>query len=187
MGHAEERALEEKRNPVERTFVHRGQRLEVLIDRIRSGPKTHAWEIVLHPGAVAILPIDAQGNLILVRQWRRAAEQILIELPAGTLEQGEAPLVCAKREIQEETGFAAEHWHPCGGMFSAPGFCNEYIHFFIATGLKPSPLPADDDEAIDVVKMDLDTAMQAIKNNMICDAKTIAGILRYAAWREGSS
>ena len=109
-----------------------------------------AHEIVKHPGAVAILPIDKEGNLILIRQWRRATEEILIEIPAGTLEPPEPPDKCAIRELQEEVGFKPQTLIPLGGFFTSPGFCNEFVHLFLAQDLEISHLRADDTDGIDI-------------------------------------
>ncbi len=142
----------------------------------------HQWDTIIHPGAVAIIPVTKDGNLLLIQQWRRAVEKIIYEIPAGTLDKGEAPLICAQRELQEETGFKATTLTPLGGFYSAPGFCTEYLHLFVASGLSPSPLAGDDHEAIDVLEVPLKNALEMIDSNVIDDAKTITGILRYERW-----
>jgi ADP-ribose pyrophosphatase len=174
-------AQEEKSAPITRQWVHKGRVISLRTDTLqKEGEKEKKWDIVIHPGAVVILPITKEGHLLLVKQWRRAAEKILIELPAGTLEEGEPPLECAKRELQEETGFRAEKWTALGGFFSAPGFCNEYLHLYLALDLTESYLEPDETEAIDLLSVDIKTALKMIEQNEICDAKTILGILRYA-------
>ena len=142
----------------------------------------HNWDLIIHPGAVALIPINSKGNLLLIQQWRRALQKIIYEIPAGTLHDLEPPLECAARELQEEIGFKANTLIPFGGFYSAPGFCNEYIHLFIAKNLEESPLPPDLHEAIDVVEMTLDQALELIDNNQIQDAKTICALLRYQRW-----
>ncbi|NGX37274.1 MAG: ADP-ribose pyrophosphatase [Chlamydiae bacterium] len=139
----------------------------------------HDWDIILHPGAVALIPVNEKGNLLLIQQWRRAIGKIIYELPAGTLDKEEPPLECAQRELQEETGYKANTLIPLQGFYSAPGFCTEYIHLFIAKDLTESSLPGDIHEAIDVVEVSLEKALTLIDNNEIQDAKTICGILRY--------
>jgi ADP-ribose pyrophosphatase len=180
---SEKQAALEKSAHVQSKLVHKGFIFNLRVDtfQIDGGPVRN-WDIILHPGAVCLLPIDAQGHLILIKQWRRAVEKIVIELPAGTLEKDEPPTICAQRELQEETGFKAQELISLGGFYSAPGFCTEYLHFFLARDLIPSPLPADDSEAIDVITLSLDEALKMIDNGTICDVKTIAGVLRYQRW-----
>ena len=136
----------------------------------------------MHPGAVAIVPINEQGNLLLVKQWRRAANRITLELPAGTLEENEPPLECAQRELQEEIGYKADTFISLGGFYSSPGFCTEYIHLFIAETLSESSLLPDDHEAIDVVEISLIDALKLIDSHQMNDSKTIIGILQYDRW-----
>ena len=140
---------------------------------------TRLRESVEHPGAVVILPLISDDEILLIKQYRHPIKQILIELPAGLLEKGETPEKRAMKELQEETGYSAQELIPFGGMFSAPGFCSEYLHFFLAKHLSPAPLSPDADEAIDLVPMHLHKALELIDNDTICDAKTIAGILKY--------
>lgn len=139
----------------------------------------HNWDVIHHRGAVALLPITEKGSLLLIQQWRRPIGEIIYEIPAGTLDEGEDPKECAQRELQEEIGMKAATLLPFGGIYSAPGFCTEYIHFFIAKKLSESSLPKDIHEAIDVVEMSLDEALSKIDSGEIDDAKTICAILRY--------
>ena len=179
---AESQAETENRAHVEQTWVYQGRfirvRKEILYIK-ESAPRV--WESIIHPGAVGILPIDARGNLILVEQWRRAVEKILIEIPAGGIEPGEEPLACAQRELQEEVGYKADNLIPIGGCYAAPGMSTEYVHLFIAKDLEESYLEADEYEAIDLRIVSLPEALSWIEEGIICDAKTIVGILRYAA------
>lgn len=172
----------ERENLVDSRWVYRGRIINLRLDTYQLDHKTKIAEIIQHPGAVAIVPIDPKGRLLLVQQWRRAAGEIMIEIPAGTLEEKEQPDACAFRELQEETGFAAKTLIPLGGFFSAPGFCSEYLHLFLAKDLYPSPLPPDDDEMIDLLPVTLPEAIRLIEENKIRDVKTIAGILRYQLW-----
>src|SRR5215210_334931 len=134
-------------------------------------------EIVLHPGAVALVVVDDSGRLVLVRQYRRAADRVLLEIPAGTREAGEDPLDCAMREVREETGYEAATVQSLGGFYSAPGFCTEYLDCYLMTDLKENPSAGDEDENIEVDRLTLDEAIEAIKSGDICDAKTICGIM----------
>lgn len=137
-------------------------------------------EIVRHPGAVAVVPIDEDGNVILVSQYRTAADHVLIEIPAGTLNPGEDPVDCARRELQEEIGYIPRFLMPMGAFFAAPGYTTEQIHLFMATNLEYSPLPADHDEFIEVSRMPLRDALEQAQNGMLHDGKSIIGILRVA-------
>lgn len=162
-------------------WPYKGKVISVRSDQLQyETGATDQRDIVIHPGAVAILPINEKGNLLLIEQWRRPVDQIILELPAGILEKGEDPASCAQRELQEEIGYRANQLTSMGGIFTTPGFCNEYIHLFLATELIESALPPDEDEAIDLVEISLKEALQLIENYRIQDAKTICGILTYA-------
>ena len=177
---SEARARLEKEAQVERQKLHEGRIITLAQDQIQyEDGQEKTYDIILHPGAVAMIPINAEGKIILVKQWRRAARQILLELPAGTLEVEEDPIECAQRELQEEIGFEARDISSLGGFFTAPGFCNEYIYLYLAQDLHPNPLIGDDSEEIDTVALTLKEAMEKIDQSEIVDAKTIAGIYRY--------
>ena len=173
----------EKTSPIQQQEIYRGKTIGLLSDTLlRQDGSLMKWDIVTHPGAVVLIPITSTNEIIFVKQWRRAVGKPLIELPAGTLELGEPPAVCAGRELQEETGFRAKEIIPLGGFYSAPGFCTEYLHLFLARDLIPDPLPPDEDEAIDLLFLSLEAAEEMIESGEICDAKTLAGIHRYVKW-----
>ena len=174
---------QELKSLVDSRWAYQGRVIQLKLNTYQLEGRTKIAEIIHHPGAVVIVPVDEKGRVHLVQQWRRAAQEILIELPAGTLEKGELPEDCAKRELQEEAGFAAKKITSLGGFFNAPGFCNEYLHLFAAEDLYPSPLPPDDDEQIDLLPTPLSVAMRMIEENKIRDAKTIAGLFRYQLWK----
>jgi ADP-ribose diphosphatase len=182
-GRSEDQRDREAKSLVDSRWAYRGRIVNLRLDTYQLGAKARVAEIIHHPGAVVIVPIDAEGRLLLVRQWRRAAKEIMIELPAGTLEKSESPLFTAERELQEETGYGAKTMTPLGGFFSAPGFCDEYLHLFAAENLYPSPLPQDDDEGIDLLRAPLAEVLRMIQENQIRDAKTIAGIFKYQLWK----
>ena len=140
-------------------------------------------EIVVHPGAVAMVVVDDEDRLILVRQYRRAADRVLLEIPAGTREPGEDPEQCALREVREETGYEAGKVESLGGFYSAPGFCTEYLYCYLLTDLRESPGAFDDDENIEVERLTVDEALEAIRSGEICDAKSICGILMWHVMR----
>jgi ADP-ribose pyrophosphatase len=144
--------------------------------RLPDGRETRL-EIVEHIGSVVILPVDDQNNLLFVRQYRHATGLDLLELPAGTLDEGEAAEACAHREVREETGMAAGKLQHLGGFFLAPGYSTEYMHVYIATGLYPDPLEADADEFLTVERIPIHTAITMARHAEIPDAKSLAAIL----------
>ncbi len=163
--------------------IHQGRTISVRRDSLKKpNGQVKTWDIVVHPGAVLLIPVTEKKEIILVKQWRRPIEKRILELPAGTLESDEAPEICAQRELQEETGFRSNRMIPLGGFYSAPGYSSEYLHLFLALDLKPDPLPGDDDEGIDLLFVSLKQAEEMIASNEICDSKTIAGIHRYVRW-----
>ena len=138
-------------------------------------------EVVHHKGAAAIVPVDAQGNVTLVRQHRVVIGQITLEIPAGKLDfAGEDPLACAHRELSEETGLLAERMEPLCPMITTPGYCTEEISLYLATGLSQGATHPDADEFVSVVRMPLAQAVARVMQGEICDAKTALGLLM--AW-----
>jgi ADP-ribose pyrophosphatase len=137
-------------------------------------------EIIRHPGAVALIALDNQGHVLLVRQFRSAAAQIMSEIPAGVLNLGEDPMTAAIRELQEETGFKPGKIESLGGLYTAPGYTTEFIHLFVATQLIAAPLPQDEDEFIELDHVTLADALAMIDRGEIQDAKTIVALLKFA-------
>ena len=137
----------------------------------------HEREIVEHPGAVAIVAIDREGMLTLVRQRREAVRTELVELPAGTLEEGEAPLACARRELKEETGLTGGTWRQVAAFYTTPGFCRERMHLFFAEELERGDASPESDEELEVVRWA--RAEIAARVAEIEDAKTLVGLLLY--------
>jgi ADP-ribose pyrophosphatase len=134
-------------------------------------------EIIHTPGAVVIVPLTDDGRVRLVRQYRSAAGEFLLELPAGTLEPGESPAAAAPRELAEETGDRAAHWERLAGFYTIPGICNEYLHLFLATGLTPGETNREADEFMEVVTLPLEEALAMVRAGTINDAKTMIGLL----------
>lgn len=134
-------------------------------------------EIVRHPGAVAMVPLLADGTVVLVRQYRHAAQQVLLEIPAGTLEPDEDPAQAAARELQEETGYWPGQLERLAGEYTAPGYTTELIHLYLATDLVESRLAADDDEFLEVVRLPFDEALRRVESGAIQDGKTMIGLL----------
>ncbi|MFA7249029.1 MAG: NUDIX hydrolase [Dehalococcoidia bacterium] len=136
--------------------------------------------VVEHPGAVALVVLDEAGRWLLVRQYRHPARRNLLEIPAGTREDGEDPERTAAREVREETGFAAGRLERIGGAWMAPGFSGEFITFYLATDLRPDPLPQDHDEYIEEPEwLTLDEVYDALDAGRIEDAKTMAAVTLY--------
>jgi len=135
--------------------------------------------IILHPGAVVVLPILPDGRIVLIRQHRVAVDENLIELPAGTMEAGEEPIVTARRELMEETGYRANELMPVLRFYTSPGFVREEMRLFKATGLVAGPTAMEDDEKIEPLLVSLSQAMNMIQSGEIRDAKTIVGLLWY--------
>jgi ADP-ribose pyrophosphatase len=153
-----------------------GRRIRVRVDEVeRSDGHRTTREIVEHPGAVAILAWDGE-RLAMVRQWRHATGEILLEIPAGTLEPEEPPLVTAERELAEEVGLAAHRWHAGPQFYTAPGFCDELMHLYLATGLSEASAEADADEVLEPAWLSLADALAAIDDGRIRDAKTMVGV-----------
>ena len=138
----------------------------------------YVHETIEHPGAVVVLPLSSEGNIVCVSQYRRSMKAVVLELPAGTLEKDEPPLECAKREIQEEIGLAARELIALGTLVPAPGFCNEVQHLFVARDLYPQTAEQDEDEEISVVTMTVHEFEQGVSSGAINDAKTIALFFR---------
>ena len=144
--------------------------------RLPDGRPT-TFDIVQHPGAVTLVPLDDSGNILFVRQYRLGADQELLELPAGTLKPQEDPLVCAAREVREETGLAARDLLKLGEFYMAPGYSTEHMYVYLATGLYPSPLPGDEDEFIQVEPVPISEAYRRADQGQIQDGKSLAALL----------
>jgi ADP-ribose pyrophosphatase len=165
---------------INRRTVHLGRVIEVQVDdvEVRDGLNVRR-DVVRHPGAVVMLAIDSEERILWIRQHRWAAGKELLELPAGTLEREEAPEACARRELAEETGFAAANWQALGGFYSAPGFCDEYLHAFLATDLTPEHADGDEDEDITLVPLSMDETMARIEAGEVEDSKSLSTLMLY--------
>ena len=158
--------------------VYQGRAITLRRDDLRTPDgRTVKYDVIDHHGSVVLVPIDDQGRIYFVRQYRHAAEQEILELPAGTLEPGEAPEACAAREIREETGMAAENIKEIGSFYLAPGYSTEFMHVYLATGLSHNPLEADADEFLQVETLTLAEAMKQIEGGHLPDAKSLAALL----------
>jgi len=171
---------------VERRLIHRGRYLEFRVDTIeRADGSRGTRDVVGHPGAIAVLALDDQGRLLLVRQWRIPAERAMLEIPAGTLDVHdgvtEDPDVAARRELEEETGSRAGSWRKLAEFWTAPGFASELMHLYLATGLTSATgddrLAPDEDERLELSRVTVDEALALVDRGEISDAKTILGVL----------
>jgi len=160
----------------ERIYTGRIVTLRVDTVRLDTGYETKR-EVVEHPGSVVIVPIDEQGRVFLVRQYRLPVEREVLEIPAGTREPGEDAETCAQRELQEEIGFCASELVRLGEVFATPGYSTERFSLFLATSLSPSHRDAEADEQIQVVPLPLSEVLRRIEAGEIQDGKTILGVL----------
>lgn len=166
-----------------------GRLINVDIDRVRTPAGTELeLEMIRHPGAAAVLPLlsgeDASDpTVLLIRQFRYAGGGTLWEIPAGVLEPGEEPVVCARRELREETGAEAEQIEHLTTILTTPGFTDEAIHLFLATGIRPGMANPNPDELIETVTLPLSRALEMIRDGEIRDGKTIVALLYVAGFR----
>jgi len=162
---------------IDQETVYQGRVFNVRRERIRTPRGAIVpLDIVEHRGAVTMIPVDQDGQILFVRQYRHPAGKFLLELPAGVMETDEAPEISAHREVREETGMAAEKLIKVGEFFLAPGYSTEYMHVFLATGLYPAPLPGDADEILSLVKVPIQEAYRMALDGEIQDAKSLAAL-----------
>lgn len=171
-------SFEEKTISVQRLYEGRIISLRQDTVSMPSG-KVAKREIVEHQGAVCVVPITDEGNIVFVRQFRKPAEDALLELPAGGLEKDEAPIDCAQRELMEECGVRAQTLSPLFECFLAPGYSTELMYGFLGEGLSDDKAEADEDENVVVEEYSLDEALALLDAGKIRDAKTICGLLAY--------
>lgn len=166
-----------------RRAIHKGRVLDIGVERVRlpSGVETDL-EMIRHPGAAAIVPLTDRGEILMLHQFRHAAGGMLWEVPAGTLAPGEAPLACAHRELEEETGMSASEMLDLGYILPAPGYTDERIHLFVARGLAPATQKLDVDEVItEVRRVPVAEVLRSIAAAELIDAKSVVAICRAQA------
>jgi len=156
--------------------IYNGRVFDLTLDSIREDGHEYTREIVHHKGSAVIMPVFDDRTIALVRQYRHAAGKYLLELPAGTLNEGEDPLIGARRELEEEIGVVAENIEKLCEFYVSPGFLTEKMHLFAAYGLTETAQNLDDDEFIEIEKYSLPELTAMIADGRIQDAKTIIGI-----------
>jgi ADP-ribose pyrophosphatase len=171
-------------------LLFHGPRVDFILRPVvqRSG-QVRQREVVLHPGAVIILPILGDGRIVMIRNRRHTVHETLLELPAGTLERDAAgitedPRACATRELTEETGYQAQNVEPFGWFYTSPGILTEKMYAFVATGLTPGTQALEDGEQIEVALQPQEEILRLIRENLIVDAKSIATLLKYLVGRK---
>ena len=163
---------------LESKTVYQGKILNLRVDTVRLPTgRTATREITEHSDSICVVPLDDDGNVVLVRQYRKPAEASLLEVPAGGVEAGEVSEETVQRELQEETGYTAGKLQHLSSFWVAPGWCTEYMHAYLATELTPASLDADDDENILVERVPLAQTLELIASGQIEDAKSIAALL----------
>jgi ADP-ribose pyrophosphatase len=168
-----------KPTPIASNRVYRGRVIEVSTERLRyANGREYDLDFVRHPGAAAVVAVDGAGRVCLVRQYRHGVEDFLWEIPAGKLDAGEAPQICAVRELAEETGVAAKHWTSLGLFVPAPGIFNELIHLYLARDLDVGTPTPDSDEELELQWMPLAEAIGRVLRGEWSDGKTALGLLR---------
>ncbi|WP_396208222.1 NUDIX hydrolase [Gemmatimonas sp.] len=170
------------------TRVYHGRIISVDLDEVRfPDGSTGTLEMIRHPGASAVVPVlgdpGDDPEVLLIRQYRYAADQFLYEIPAGRLDPGETPADCARRELQEETGYSAERVEHVFTMYTTPGFTDEKIHLFVATGLVAGQAHREADEFMELVPTRLSRALSMVEQGEIQDAKTALALLYAAGFR----
>ena len=175
---AEEKTLSSK-------LIYDGRTVKLRVDTVQMpGGRTSIREIVEHRGVVVIVAVDASDNVLLVNQFRQPLGKELLELPAGGIDGEETPEEAVRRELQEETGYLPKKIERLSGFYSAPGFCTEYMHLYLATDLAPSQLYAEDTETIRLERLPISKIPELVTSGRLCDAKSIAGLLTFLEYRK---
>lgn len=166
---------------INRELKYTGSVLSMYADTIRvDGERTAVWDYLDHQGAAAVVPVTADGKIIMVKQYRNSLDRYTLEIPAGSLNGKEEPtIVAAARELEEETGYQAKHLEPLISVVTAIAFCNEVIDIYVATDLKKTQQHLDDDEFIDVLEFTPEELAEKIYRGEIMDSKTVAAIMSY--------
>jgi ADP-ribose pyrophosphatase len=173
---------------LERRPIFDGRIVKLSVDRVRlPNGESCDIEMIRHPGAAAVVPVDGEGRVLLVRQYRYAAAGYLLEVPAGKLDAGEAPELCAVREVEEEVGYRPGRLTPLGFIHTTPGFTDERIWLYLGTELTESTQQLQDDEVLTVERVPFDEAVEMADDGRITDGKSICALLRAARRRASTS
>jgi ADP-ribose pyrophosphatase len=165
-------------NILDRKTIYKGYAFDLESVRMQlPDGNLKSYDLVNHRGAVTIVPVDPEGNILFVRQYRIGAEQELLELPAGVLNSMEPHDRAAAREVREETGMAAEHMQLLGDFYMAPGYSSEHMYVYLATGLYPDPLEQDADEFLELIPIPAAEALRMARSGRIQDGKSLAALL----------
>ncbi len=157
--------------------IYHGDPVHLFIESVvLPNGKAVDLEVVRHPGAAAVVPLLSDGTVVLVHQFRHAAGGFIYEIPAGKLSPKESPEDCAIREVEEEIGYHVNDLQKLSAIFTVPGFCDEVIHLYLGTNLSLCQQQLDDDEVIEIVKLPFEKVMQMIRDQQICDAKSIVAL-----------
>ena len=160
--------------------IYQGRAVKLRVDSVkRASGTTTTREVVEHSDCIAVVALDAQGSILLVRQFRHAVDRFLLEIPAGGIDTGEEPVDAVRRELQEEIGYFPQKIDKLGGFYSTPGYGTVYLHCFVASGLVPARLVAVDTDDIELVRVSSVEVPRLIASGEICDAKSIAALLTF--------
>jgi len=163
--------------------IYKGRIVDLRLEEVTlPNHVTVTLEVVRHPGAAAVVAVDDESHVVLIHQFRHAADGFIWEIPAGKLDPGEEPMRCAARELEEEVGLRAEKLVHLGTIFTAPGFCDERIHLFLARHLTACEQRLDEDEILSISRVPLGRALDMIRSGEIQDAKSIAGLFHAAEY-----
>ena len=167
-----------KETTVSSDLIYTGKTIQLRVDTVETPNKGYQKsEIIEHKGAVGIVAITNDNKIVLVKQYRKAIEKELFELPAGKIEIGESPLDCAIRELKEETGYSAKNLKLIHKYYTTPGFSNQLVFIYLAQNLTPGESHLEEDEFLEVYEFDREEAYNMVMNNEICDSKTVIGLL----------
>jgi len=160
--------------------IYDGRAVKLRVDTVQTADgRESTREIIEHIDCIAVIALDENDNVILVKQFRKAIEKNLLEIPAGGIDPGEDAETAVIREMQEETGYLPKKVVKLGGFYSAPGYCSEYLHLFLATDLVPSQLYAEDTDSISLVRVPVDQLRDVLTSEQMCDSKSIAGLYMF--------
>jgi len=164
--------------------IYKGRAVNIRVDTVeKAGGTKTTREVVEHSDCVAVVALDEQGNILLVRQFRHAVDRFLLEIPAGGIDPGEEPTDSVRRELQEEIGYFPREIDKLGGFYATPGYGTEYLHCFVATDLVAARLVAEDTDDIELIRVSPDEVPRLIASGEICDAKSIAALLMFLFMR----